>query len=64
MNCDGVVDFFVIDPFVLAIFNADAYALNYPNCNHMAGDMNGDGVVDFFDIDGFLDCIFTGNCGD
>ena len=57
MNCDGVVDFFDIDAFVLAITNPAGYAAAYPGCDIMAGDANGDGSVDFFDIDGFVAII-------
>ncbi len=58
VNCDGAVDFFDIDPFLLALFDPAAYAALYPGCNN--GDVNGDGGVDFFDIDPFLTCLFSG----
>jgi hypothetical protein len=59
-NCDGVIDFFDIDPFLLALFDAAGYAAAYPNCNRGTADINGDATVDFFDIDSFLACLFTG----
>lgn len=54
VNCDGNVDFFDIDPFVLALTGQQAYEATYPNCNYMNADSNGDGNVDFFDIDPFV----------
>ncbi len=60
LNCDGVVNFFDIEPFVLAIMYETAYAEQYPDCDIMAADCNGDGAVDFFDIDGFVELITGG----
>ncbi len=54
LNCDGNVDFFDIDPFVLAITDPAGYEASYPDCDIMLADCNGDGVVDFFDIDAFV----------
>jgi hypothetical protein len=54
MNCDGYVNAFDIDPFVLALVDPLAYEATYPNCNILAGDTNLDGHVDAFDIDGFV----------
>ena len=62
LNCDGVIDAFDIDPFVLALTNPPQYVAQYPNCNIMNGDINCDGAVDSFDIDGFVQCIVTGTC--
>ncbi len=59
VNCDGAVDFFDIDPMLLALFDAAAYAATYPGCDN--GDVNNDGSTDFFDIDPFLNCLFN-NC--
>ena len=61
LNCDGSLDFFDIDPFVLALFDPTGYAETYPNCDILNGDMNGDTFVDFFDIDQFVECLF-GEC--
>jgi hypothetical protein len=58
MNGDDVVDFFDIDPFLLALFNPPAYAQQYPDVHPLNADCNGDGAVDFFDIDAFLACLF------
>jgi hypothetical protein len=51
LNCDGIVDFFDIDPFVLALAGQDAYQTAYPQCEWLAADTDRDGDVDFFDID-------------
>lgn len=65
MNCDGSVDLFDIDPFVLALTSAghtpafDDYYAAYPNCNPLNGDADGNGTVDLFDIDPFVG-ILTG----
>ncbi len=59
LNCDGSVDFFDIDPFVLAVTDPTGYAAAYPDCDIMLADCNGDGSVDFFDIDAFV-LLITG----
>jgi len=60
LNCDGSVNAFDIDPFVLALTDPDAYAQAYPGCNLANGDINGDGQLNAFDIDAFVD-LLTGN---
>ncbi len=60
MNCDGVVDFFDIDPFLLALFDPTGYDAAYPDCDRFNADVNNDGGVDFFDIDPFVACLFGG----
>ena len=59
VNCDGVVNLFDIDPFVLALADPDAYAVMYPDCNVLNADINGDGSVNLFDIDPFV-ALVTG----
>jgi hypothetical protein len=54
MNCDGIVSFDDINPFVLAISDAEAYFAAFPNCNILRADCNGDGLVDFDDINPFV----------
>ena len=54
MNCDGSVDFFDIDGFVLAVTDPAGYEAAFPDCDIMNADCNGDGSVDFFDIDAFV----------
>lgn len=53
-NCDGHIDFFDIDPFLLGLFDPQGYVASFPDCSLMHVDVNGDGFVDFFDIDAFL----------
>ena len=59
LNCDGLVNAFDIDPFVLALTDPGAYEAAYPDCDRMLADCNGDGVVNAFDIDPFV-LILTG----
>jgi hypothetical protein len=61
LNCDGVVNFDDINPFVLALTNPTGYQNQYPNCNIAHGDANRDGVVDFDDIDAFIAILSGGN---
>jgi RHS repeat-associated protein len=49
-NCDGVVNGYDIDPFVLAITNPAEYHQEYPDCDIMRADLNGDGLVNGYDI--------------
>ncbi len=57
LNCDGVVDFFDIDPFVMALVFPEEYETTYPDCSLLNADCNGDGIVDFFDLDPFVALI-------
>ncbi|MGE0481487.1 MAG: M12 family metallo-peptidase [Phycisphaerae bacterium] len=61
MNCDGDLNNFDIDPFVLALSNPAGYAAAFPNCDINHGDVNSDGMVNNFDIDPFVACL-TGAC--
>jgi hypothetical protein len=55
MNCDGLVDFGDINPFVLALTAGEAgYYAEFPNCNWYNADINGDTQVDFADINPFV----------
>lgn len=54
VDCSGSVDFFDIDPFVLALTGSANYAAQYPGCAYANADCNRDGAVDFFDIDAFV----------
>lgn len=62
MNCDGVVNNFDIDPFILAIADEVAYSEQYPDCYRRNGDINGDGRVDNFDIGPFVNCVQNRGC--
>ena len=59
-NCDGGLDFFDIDPFILAPFDPSGYAAAHPTCDLDSADLNADSAVNFFDIDPFVDCLFAG----
>lgn len=61
MNCDGVVTFADINPFVAALGGAAAYHTQYPWCHWMNADCNNDGVVDFRDINPFVATLGGGN---
>jgi hypothetical protein len=54
LDCDGLVDSYDIDPFVLALVAPGIYHELFPNCNMGAADCNGDGALDAFDIDPFV----------
>lgn len=54
MNCDGRINGFDIDPFVLAVVRPDLYALQFPSCDILRGDVDGNGRFDNFDIDPFV----------
>ncbi len=59
-NCDGRVDFFDVDPFVLALFDAQAYTLLYCDGATCSVDTDCSGDVNLFDIDPFVTCLFEG----
>ena len=59
-NCDGRLDNFDIDAFVLALTNPAAYAAAYPDCHLENADANGDGMVNNFDIDAFVELLSAG----
>jgi hypothetical protein len=60
LNCDGIVDFDDINPFVLAISSPVAYTAEYPGCSFLNADCSGDGVVDFDDINPFVAILAGG----
>jgi len=57
LNCDGAVNNFDIDPFVLALTVPSRYVVLYPDCAWRLADVNGDGFVDNFDIDPFVELL-------
>jgi hypothetical protein len=57
LNCDGIVGFGDINPFVLALSNPAAYSLQFAGCNIQNGDINGDSHVDFADINPFVQLL-------
>jgi hypothetical protein len=60
LNCDGTVDNFDLDPFVLALTSPNAYLEAFPHCSAANADANCDGHVDNFDIDPFVACLTSG----
>ncbi len=62
LNCDGLINAFDIDPFVLALTAPEQYALAFPECDLMLADVNCDGLVNAFDIDPFVVCLTEGGC--
>jgi hypothetical protein len=60
LNCDGTVNGFDIDPFVVALGSQAAYESTYPDCDFYLADINSDGDVNGFDIDPFVDLIGGG----
>jgi len=59
VNCDGFVNAFDIDPFVLCLVSGTPT----PPCTDcLAADINGDTFVNAFDIDPFVACIIGGGC--
>jgi hypothetical protein len=53
-NCDGAVNVFDIDPFVLALTSPAQWSATYACHILCANDCNGDGEVNVFDIDPFV----------
>jgi len=62
MNCDAVVDFDDISPFVLALVGQSSYEARYPTCRWLNGDIDGSGAVDFDDISLFVKCLVNSGC--
>lgn len=57
LNCDGTVDFFDIDTFILALTDPAAHQAAFPGCDGRNADINQDGALDFFDLDPFLELL-------
>lgn len=62
MNCDGLLNNFDIDSFVLALNDPVTYAELYPTCDLLKADINRDGTVNNLDIDGFVACLESSGC--
>ena len=60
MNCDGIVNFADISPFIVALSGQAGYQAAYPNCNWYNADCSGDGVVNFADINPFVALLSGG----
>jgi len=57
MNCDTVVDFEDINPFVTALSGQSIYETAYPDCVWLNADCDQDGDVDFDDISPFVSLL-------
>ncbi|MEW6252852.1 MAG: hypothetical protein AB1716_19620, partial [Planctomycetota bacterium] len=57
VNCDGVVDWRDVNPFVLAVSDPMAYRQRYPDCVWWNADCNGDNYVDFNDISALVNLL-------
>ena len=59
-NCDGVLNFNDINPFVLALSDPNGYQQQFPGCSILSADCNGDCVVNFDDINPFVALLSGG----
>ena len=58
VNCDGRVNSFDIDPFVLLLADRPTYDASWPDCDaDTNGDMNDDAAINSFDIDPFVEAL-------
>lgn len=58
LDGDGNLTWFDVDPFVLALLDPAAHAVQFPLADReAAGDVNRDGRVDLFDIPAFVDRV-------
>ena len=58
VNCDGAIDAFDIEPFLLVLFDPEGYRLAHPTCDALLADIDQNGRVDAFDIEPFIDLLF------
>lgn len=62
-NCDGVVNNFDIDAFVLALLEGVESWQSIYECDFLcANDIDASGAVNNFDIDPFVQCVLAGGC--
>jgi subtilisin family serine protease len=54
VNCDGLISYADINPFVLALSGEAAYHARFPACNFLSADCDGDCVVSYADINAFV----------
>ncbi len=54
VNCDGAVNAFDIDPFVIVLTDVELYAEQFPDCDLARADINQDDAINAFDIDPFV----------
>ncbi len=58
-NCDTVVNFADVDPFVEALYGESRWNQAHPGCPWLSADCNHDGRVTFADIDPFVALLGT-----
>ena len=54
VNCDGAINNFDVDAFVMAMTEPQDYAATYPYCDRMLADIDQNGTINSFDIDPFV----------
>ena len=54
INCDGIVNYADINPFVLALSSQTGYEAQFPNCWFFNADASNDNVVNYADINAFV----------
>ncbi len=59
-NCDGLINFDDINPFVTAIVSQSSYEADWPCCIFLNADCNSDTAVNFDDIDPFVELLIAG----
>ncbi len=59
LNCDGLVNGLDIAAFVLALTDAQGYAVLYPECYINNADCNSDGSLSEFDVVPFIDILIA-----
>lgn len=59
-NCDGLVNNFDVDAFLVAMRGEAEYSRVYPACDRWNCDLNGDGAVNNFDVDPFVALLIGG----
>ena len=57
LNCDSVVNYADINPFVLALTSQSAYQARYPGCDYQNADCNDDSMVNYADINPFVQLL-------
>ncbi len=55
---NGEINALDIEPFLVALFEPESYAAQYPDCDINLADINGDGSINALDIEGFLGLLF------
>ena len=60
LNCDGLLTFEDINPFLMVLTDSVSYAAQYPECDPNLADCNGDGAVNDADVDAFIERLVVG----